>query len=59
MEKTDGMPQEKPSSLSSNLRHGGRSLLYAHPVARAETGLTCTNAAGHGFMISKEVQKLF
>ena len=25
----------------------------------AETGLTCTNAAGHGFMISKEVQKLF
>jgi hypothetical protein len=24
-----------------------------------ETGLTCTNAAGHGFMISKEVQKLF
>jgi hypothetical protein len=25
----------------------------------AETGLTCTNAAGHGFMISKEEQKLF
>ena len=25
----------------------------------AEAGLTCTNAAGHGFMISKEVQKLF
>jgi hypothetical protein len=25
----------------------------------AETGLTCTNAAGHGFTLSKDVQKLF
>jgi hypothetical protein len=24
-----------------------------------ETGLTCTNAAGHGFVISKEVLKFF
>jgi hypothetical protein len=25
----------------------------------AENGLTCTNASDHGFMLSKEVQKLF
>ncbi len=25
----------------------------------AESGLTCTNASGHGFMISKEEQRLF
>jgi hypothetical protein len=25
----------------------------------AVTGLTCTNAAGHGFTLSKDVQKLF
>jgi hypothetical protein len=31
------MPQGRPTSLSSNLRHAGSSLLYGHPVARGAT----------------------
>jgi hypothetical protein len=31
------MSQGKPSSLSSNIRSGGRDLLYAHPVTGSRT----------------------
>jgi hypothetical protein len=31
------MAQGSPSSLSSRLRHGGRSLLYTHPISRSAT----------------------
>jgi hypothetical protein len=31
------MGQGKPSSLSSNLRNGGRDLLYKHPVTGSRT----------------------
>jgi hypothetical protein len=46
-------PSASPLAYGSEWNQGG------FVCKSAETGLTCTNAAGHGFMLSKGAQKLF
>jgi hypothetical protein len=41
------------------LAYGARWTEGGFVCKSAEAGLTCTNAAGHGFMLSRETQSLF
>jgi hypothetical protein len=44
---------------ASVLRYGQAISLGGISCVSAETGMTCTNAKGHGFSVSKAKQKLF
>ena len=44
---------------ASVLRYGQAISLGGISCVSAETGITCTNAKGHGFAVSKAQQKLF
>lgn len=44
---------------SAQLRYGEAVSLGGISCVSAKTGITCTNAAGHGFSVAKAKQKLF